>query len=224
MGAHDGSVSTRIVIRPLGSGLPLGFFSFGIGMLVLAGLGIGWIPVAETKGAGLLLLTFVAPLELLAAVIAFLARDTGGATGLGLFAGSWFASGWTFFTAAPGSTSSAFGLFLVAFGTAIFLLAVLSFPGKPLLALLLGVSTLRMGLGAAYELSARHGLLVAAGWVAFVLFLVAMYGGLAFGLEDVQQRTVLPLLRRGAARDAIEGSLDEQLRGLATEAGVRQQL
>lgn len=51
-----------------------------------------------------------------------------------------------------------------------------------------------------------------------------MYGGLAFGLEDVQQRTVLPLFRRGAARDAIEGSLEEQLRGLATEAGVRQQL
>jgi hypothetical protein len=27
---------TAIVLRPIGSGLPLGFFSFGIGMLVLA--------------------------------------------------------------------------------------------------------------------------------------------------------------------------------------------
>jgi hypothetical protein len=55
-------------------------------------------------------------------------------------------------------------------------------------------------------------------------FFVALYGGLALALEDANQETVLPLFRRGQARGAIEGGLDEQLEGLAREAGVRQQL
>ena len=43
---------TRIVLRPVGSGLPLGFFAFGIGMLLLACSAIGWIPVSEQKDVG----------------------------------------------------------------------------------------------------------------------------------------------------------------------------
>src|ERR1051326_5897745 len=38
---------TTIFLRPIGSGLPLGFFSFGIGMLLLASPAIRWIPVAR---------------------------------------------------------------------------------------------------------------------------------------------------------------------------------
>jgi len=47
---------TRIFLRPIGSGLPLGFFSFGIGMLLLACSAIGWIPVSEQKDVGMLLI------------------------------------------------------------------------------------------------------------------------------------------------------------------------
>jgi hypothetical protein len=75
----------RIFLRPVGSGLPLGFFSFGIGMLLLGCLAVGWIPVEEQKDVGMILIAFVFPLELLATVFAFLARDTLGATTLGLF-------------------------------------------------------------------------------------------------------------------------------------------
>jgi hypothetical protein len=50
------------------------------------------------------------------------------------------------------------------------------------------------------------------------------YTALAFLLEDGLGRTVLPLMRIGTARRAIEGDLSEQLRGLAGEAGVRQAL
>jgi succinate-acetate transporter protein len=57
---------TRIMLRPVGSGLPLGFFSFAIGMLLLGCLSIGWIPVSEQKDVGLLLMAFVFPLELIA--------------------------------------------------------------------------------------------------------------------------------------------------------------
>jgi uncharacterized protein len=42
----------RIFLRPIGSGLPLGFFSFGIGMLLLGCQALAFIPVAEQRTAG----------------------------------------------------------------------------------------------------------------------------------------------------------------------------
>src|SRR5438477_8216731 len=95
----------RIFLRPIGSGLPLGFFSFGIGMLLLGCFAIGWIPVDEQKDVGMALIAFVFPLELVATVVAFLARDTLGATTLGLFTTSWLALGWADIASAPGKKS-----------------------------------------------------------------------------------------------------------------------
>ena len=85
----------RIFLRPIGSGLPLGFFSFAIGMLLLGTQALGWIPVDEQKDVGMTLIAFVFPLELVATTVAFLARDTLGATTLGLFTASWLALGST---------------------------------------------------------------------------------------------------------------------------------
>ena len=42
--------------------------------------------------------------------------------------------------------------------------------------------------------------------------------------EDVMQKTVLPLFRRGSSKESIEGTLQDQLRGVGQEAGVRQAL
>ena len=103
---------TRIVLRPIGSGLPLGFFSFGIGMLLLGCSGIGWIPAGEQKDVGMFLIAFVFPLELIATVVAFLARDTLGATTLGLFTTSWLALGWFDHSSRPGATSVTVGIYL----------------------------------------------------------------------------------------------------------------
>ena len=66
----------RIFLRPIGSALPLGFFSFGIGMLLLGTQAFAWIPVHEQKDVGMMLMSFVVPLELIATIVAFLARDT----------------------------------------------------------------------------------------------------------------------------------------------------
>ena len=97
------------MLRPIGSGLPLGFFSFGIGMLLLGCSAIGWIPVTEQKDIGMTLIAFVFPLELIATIVAFLARDTLGATTLGLFTTSWLTLGWadyvSAFTRSAGRTS-----------------------------------------------------------------------------------------------------------------------
>src|SRR5204863_10197762 len=117
---------TRIMLRPIGSGLPVGFFSFGIGMLLLGCQAIGWIPVSEQKDVGMLLMSFVFPLELVATIFAFLARDTLGATTLGLFTTSWLAIGWIDHSAKPGATSVAVGIYLFGFATAVLLLAALS--------------------------------------------------------------------------------------------------
>jgi hypothetical protein len=79
-------------------------------------------------------------------------------------------------------------------------------------------------LGAVYELGGGHGWLRASGWAALAAFVIAVYGGLAFLLEDLAGRTILPLLRRGDARAAIEHDLDAQFAGLPDEAGVRHTL
>src|SRR5213082_3769877 len=135
---------TRIMLRPVGSGLPLGFFSFGIGMLLLGCSAIGWIPVAEQKDVGMLLMSFVFPLELVATVFAFLARDTLGATTLGLFTTSWLALGWADLSAPPGSTSAALGIYLFGFATPVLLIAAMSTLGKPFFSVLLCTATARM--------------------------------------------------------------------------------
>jgi uncharacterized protein len=218
------SPHVRIVVKPYASALPLGFFSFGIGMLLLAASGVGWISPSEGKTVGTLLATFVFPLEFLAAVIAFLARDTLAAAALGLFAGSWLAIGMLLREAQPGALSRGLAWYLVAFGIVIASLAIAAAAGKPVLSVILSLACLRAALAAAYEFGAGRGWERAGGWVALVIFAAAMYGGLAFLLEEVHGRTVLPIVRRGGSRDAIEGDLSEQLRGLADEPGVRHTL
>jgi uncharacterized protein len=214
---------TSIVLRPIGSGLPLGFFSFGIGMLILGSQAIGWIPVSEQHQGGMILMSFVFPLELVATIFAFLARDTLGATTLGLFTTSWLALGWAQLTAPPGKTSITLGIYLFGFATAVLLLALLSTAGKPFFSGLLTLAATRMALSGAWEVGAAKELYRISGGFGIALAALAMYGGIALGFEDARQREVLPLFRRGAAAESFEG-LDRQLERLEAEPGVRQQL
>jgi succinate-acetate transporter protein len=214
----------RIAVRPYGSVVPLGFFAFGVGMFLYAALDAEWVKPAEGHEIGLMLVTFVGPLEGLSAVIAFLARDTLAGVALGLFAGSWFLSGFAALRAQAGVLSAGQGYFLIAFSIAVLLLSVVSWLGQPLIASLLTVATVRGFLAAAYELGGGKGWNQAAGWTALGIFFVAMYGGLAFLFEDAKGAAVLPLARRGSSREAIEGDLEAQLGGLAGEPGVRKHL
>jgi uncharacterized protein len=54
--------------------------------------------------------------------------------------------------------------------------------------------------------------------------LIALYGGMAFLLEDTLRRTLLPLARTGVARTAIESGVEDQLSAVEDEAGVRRRL
>lgn len=189
------------MLRPIGSGLPLGFFSFGIGMLLLACQAIGWISVGEQRDVGLLLASFVFPLELVATVFAFLARDTLAATTLGLFTTSWLALGLAELTTPAGSTSL----------------------GKPFFSALLGLAAVRMVIAGTYEVGGSKTLYHVAGGCALALAALAMYGGAALSLEDAGRRGVLPLFRRGQAEESFAG-YQAQLEQLEYEPGVRQQL
>ncbi|HEV8098217.1 MAG TPA: hypothetical protein VGP56_03655 [Gaiellaceae bacterium] len=217
---HD---QTRIMLRPIGSGLPLGFFSFGIGMLLLACQAIGWISVGGQRDVGLLLASFVFPLELVATVFAFLARDTLAATTLGLFTTSWLALGLAELTTPAGSTSVTLGIYLFGFSTAVLLLALLSTMGKPFFSALLGLAAVRMVIAGTYEVGGSKTLYHVAGGCALALAALAMYGGAALSLEDAGRRGVLPLFRRGQAEESFAG-YQAQLEQLEYEPGVRQQL
>jgi uncharacterized protein len=214
---------TRIMLRPIGSALPLGFFAFGIGMLLLGCSGIGWIPVTEQKDVGLLLMAFVFPLEGIATVVAFLARDTVAATTLGLFTTSWLSLGWADRSSPAGSTSVSLGIYLFGFATAALLLGLMSVRSKPFFTLILGLASARMVLSGAYEVgSGKHWYEISGGF-GIALCVLALYGGVALGLEDVQQGEVLPLFRLGQAREAFHG-YGRQIEPLANEPGVRHQL
>jgi uncharacterized protein len=141
----------RIVVRPYATSLALGFFSFGIGMLLLGGLANGWLHPSDRHTVGLILAAFVFPLELLSAVIAFLARDAFGATGLGLFATSWLTLGLADTQASQGALSRAVGLYEFGFAFTIALLAIAAISGKPLIAVILGISAVLFRRGASRE-------------------------------------------------------------------------
>jgi hypothetical protein len=214
----------RIVVRPYATSLALGFFSFGIGMLLLGGLANGWLHPSDRHTVGLILAAFVFPLELLSAVIAFLARDTFGATGLGLFATSWLALGLADTQASQDALSRAVGLYEFGFAFTIALLAIAAISGKPMIAVILGISAVRAAFAGVHEWHGPAWAWTASGWIAVAIFGIAMYGGLAFLLEDVQKQQVLPVFRRGASRESLEGDLHAQLADLADEAGVRKTL
>jgi succinate-acetate transporter protein len=224
-GSSDGRPheQVRVFLRPIGSGLPLGFFSFGIGMLLLASSAIEWIPVTEQRDVGIVLIAFVFPLELVATIVAFLARDTLGATTLGLFTTSWLALGWSDLESPPGSTSVTLGIYLFGFATAALLLALMSTLGKPFFSVLLLTATARMVLSGYHEVGGSLEWQKVSGGFGLALAALAMYGGSALALEDVRQRQVLPLFRRGSADEAFQG-FEAQLERLEAEAGVRQQL
>jgi succinate-acetate transporter protein len=211
------------MLRPIGSPLPLGFFAFGIGMLILACQALAFIPESEQKTGGMILMAFVFPLELLAAIVAFLARDSLGATTLGLFTTSWLALGWIQLTSPPGETSVTVGIYLFGFSVAVALLATLSTLGKPFFTLLLACAAARQVLSGIYEVGGSTQLYRISGGFGLALSALAMYGGTALALEDARQREVLPLFRRGGAEAAFEG-FEAQLERLEAEPGVRQQL
>lgn len=215
---------TRIVLRPLASPLPLAFFAFGAGSLMLSGLQLGMIPASETRSVALVQAAFVFPPLALSSVLAFLSRETLGATIMALISFSWLANGLIDLTTPPTSTSATQGLLALALAAILLLVAGGALLGKPLLGVVIALASARFATTGLYELTASTALQTASGVLGCAIAAIALYGGLALGLEDLQGKAVLPIGRRGAARRAFEGDLGEQVGPVESEAGVRKQL
>jgi succinate-acetate transporter protein len=216
--------STRVVLRPIGSPLPLGLLALMCAGSLLSLDQLGTFPADEQQTIALVLLGFVVPLMLVATVFSFLARDTVAGTALGLFAGAWLASGLNFLSATPGETSKVLGVFYLALAASFAVIIVGASFGKagPAVVVVFGVA--RFTLAGIYELTNSVGVEHAAAIVGFGLAAAALYSALATEIEDVQGEVKLPMGRRASAREALTGPFDAQLEKLEREAGVRNQL
>jgi uncharacterized protein len=214
----------RVVLRPIASSLPLGFFAFMVGTVLLTVLELRWVPDSEAGQLMVLVLAFVVPLETISGLFAFLARDSGAATGLTALGAAWTATALTVFRGKPGTLSVPLATFLLALTAILIVMAAASVQGKPLFGLLLLAGAARFALTGAYQLTGSVPVEQAAGWLGAPIAVFALYGGLALLLEEGSQRMVLPLGRRGRARASLEGSFARQVHQAEQEAGVRRQL
>jgi succinate-acetate transporter protein len=201
---NDGAVerATRIVFRPIANPLPLGFLALGAGTLVVAGLQLDWFAATEGRSVALILLAFVFPLQLLAAIFGFFARDVVAGTGMGVLSATWLAVALVTVDAPPGTTSAALGLLLIFASAALLVPAFVATTGKVLPSLVLVMAGLRFATTGLYELGGEHAWEVTSAIVGLVLCVLAAYAALAMALEDAQRKTVLPVLRRGRGRAA----------------------
>jgi len=212
------------MLRPLANPLPLGFLALGTATLLLSGVQLQWLPPEDATTVAVILLVFVAPLQLLASVIGFLARDPVAGTGMGILAGTWAAVGFTTLRSPLGTTSHALGLLLLVSATAMLVPALGAYEAKLVPALVLATTALRFLLTGVYQLSGITGWKVAGGVTGVVLCAFALYAATAFMVEETSHRSWLPLGRRSGGRRAITGDLSQQLDHIASEAGVREQL
>jgi succinate-acetate transporter protein len=208
----------------MGNPLPVGFLALAGGTLVLGGLQLGWVEPSEGKNVALILLAFVVPLQFLAAVLGFLSRDVVAGTGMGILSGTWLSIGLVELTNPPGSTSDALGLLLLLAGLALLVPAAAAATGKLVPLVVLSTAGLRFAVTGIYQLTPSGGLEKAAGITGLVLCALGVYGALALALEDARGETVLPLLRVGAGRTALQDGFEAQLARVEHEAGVRGQL
>lgn len=216
--------AVRVTLRPIANPLPLGFLALAGGTLTVSGLQLGWVPPHEGRDVALILIAFVFPLQLLASIFGYLARDVVAGTGMGVLAGTWLSIGLVTLTSTAGATSKALGLLLLLSFAAMLVPASATLAVKAVPASVLGTAALRFGVTGVYELTGSGTWKDAAGVVGLALCAIGVYAALAMALEDSRGRTVLPLGRRAEGRTAIGAGIESQAAGVAHEAGVRSQL
>ncbi|MBB2746203.1 UNVERIFIED_ORG: hypothetical protein FHR35_006066 [Microbispora rosea subsp. rosea] len=213
----------RVVLRPVGSPLPLGFLGLALATTAFAAVELGWVPAVQGRVVALAALLFTAPLQFLVCVLGFLARDSVAGAAMGVLSGTWAVIGGVTLTSAPGTTSAALGVVLLTAAAAMLVPALAGLP-KPVAAAVMAMSATRFAITGVYELTASAGWRTTAGVAGLMLAVIAYYAALAFELEDAHGRALLPVARLGRARTALRGDLRDQTKGLAREAGVREQL
>ena len=216
--------AARIVLRPVGSSLPLGMIGLAAASVVLSGLQLRWVPQADRHQVALVVLAFTVPLQLLASVFGFLARDSAGGTGMAMLAGTWAVTGTLTLATPPGSHSPVLGTLLAVAAVGALVPAAAAATGKVAIAAAFTLAAVRFALTGVDQLGGGAAWRVTSGWVGVALAALALYCALATELGDTLHREVLPIGRHGAGRRALDGGLGGDLASVQREAGVRDQL
>jgi succinate-acetate transporter protein len=217
-------LESRVMMRPIGNPLPLGFLGLVVGTIVLAGLNLGWVPTSDQHQVALALIAFVFPVQAIATVFGFLARDTVVASGIGVQGASWLTIGLLLLTGSPGSRSATLALFLFVAAAALLSAVIVAAESMVIPALVMAGTVARFVMTGLFELTGKPAWAHASGWEGVALAVLALYVTVALDLESTHHRTVLPILRLGGARRAMRGSADAQIAEIEHEPGVREQL
>lgn len=215
--------ATRVVLRPIASPLPLGFLALTVATVAFASLQLSWIPQDQGRTVALGVLVLTVPLQFLAAVMGFLARDPVAATGMGILSGTWAAACLATLTSPPGAASEGLGIILLM-SAACLVIPATAARNKAVPALVILASATRFAVTGLAEIDGGRSWMHAAGWVGIGLAVLSVYAALALELEGSESHTVLPLGRTGASKEAVDSVLGDQVERVATEPGVRQQL
>lgn len=212
---------TRIVLRPIGSPLPLGFFTVAIDSVLVSVLQWGILPAADRQAVALVVFpAFV--VQLIVAVLAFMGRDSIAGTLMLSFATTWLVDALVFYRDPSGSTE-VLGIFFIVFAVFAALMLAVALAKRALAAVLV-VAVPRFLLSGIADVTGVAGVARLAAAFGFLLAAVALYTAFALLLEDVKGDEVLPIGRSGPARHAVHGSLALQLRNIERQAGVRRTL
>src|SRR3954454_8933203 len=103
----------RINVRPLASPSTIGLFGLAAGTFVLSGLQLGWVAIAEGKQVAVVLIAFAFVSQLIASIVATMARDGVVASAMAVLALTWLVTGFEIWIGRPGATSKALGLLLI---------------------------------------------------------------------------------------------------------------
>lgn len=220
----DVAQATRIFLRPIANPFALGFLGLAAATIMLAGLELQWIPSSESIQVAVIVLVTAPTLQLVACVFGFLGRDAVAATGMGVLAVTWAVIGADHLLTPPDATSRALATLLFLSATAMALSAITASETKVLPAVVMGTTALRFLVTALYEVFGSPTVRIASGAIGCLLAVLAVYAAFALELEGLQHRTVLPTLRRGRGRQALEPELAPQVQTVAAEPGVRNQL
>src|SRR5205085_1705260 len=106
-------VGAQVMLRPLANPLPLGFLALAVATLLLSAVQLQWLPIKDATAVAVILVVFVAPLQLLTSILGFLARDPVAGTGMGILAGTWAAVALVTLRSPVGTTSHGLGLLLL---------------------------------------------------------------------------------------------------------------
>lgn len=214
----------RIVLRPIGNPLPLGFLALAAGTALVSGLQLEWLAGSqEEMTVSLALIAFVFPTQLVASIFGFLGRDVVAGTGMGILAATWLTVGLSKMAAGP-TPNDALGLLLLVAAAAMAIAAAGGALGKLAALAVLGTTSARFAVTGIAEIDGGDFWTRLAGIVGLLLGAIALYAALAMLIEDVRRRTVLPVGRRGSGRESLERGLQAQVERLEGEAGVREQL